>query len=50
MKGIQQAQFMLEAISLSAYGVIHNEGGARLVVSSSKITLSLEEVAIKSSL
>ena len=27
MKGIQQAQFMLEAISLSAYGVIHNEGG-----------------------
>ena len=27
MKEVQQAQFMLEAISLSAYGMIHNEGG-----------------------
>jgi tRNA(Arg) A34 adenosine deaminase TadA len=27
MKGIQQAQFMLEAINISAYGVSHNEGG-----------------------
>ncbi|MDV6343851.1 nucleoside deaminase [Nitrosomonas sp. Is37] len=27
MKEAQQIQFMLEAISLSAYGMIHNEGG-----------------------
>lgn len=27
MKEAQQEQFMLEAISLSAYGMLHNEGG-----------------------